>query len=668
MIQELEPKPIPPTAEWAEDEYRLPAESGDTHGNYRLNYVPYMHGIFAALDDPNVREVVVMKAAQIGWTFALLAWLFRAIRFTACTIVGMFPKEAAAKQFNDEKLVPAVRATPAIDDLIDTTSSRKSTNTALFKSLPNGFLKLVGSKSISSVKSTPARIVFVEEPDDATDDLAKQGNAIKLLWERTKRIPNSKRIMGGTPSVKGLSKVEDHIKRSDKRVLPIECHDCGERHVLDWANVSWQDAEDGREHEVYGKALPETAVYACPNCGSVWDDYQRRQNIRNTVQEALEVGDPLCGWTPTAQYSGIVGFMELSELYSCLPGAGLEDLVRDHLSAEYEAAHGDETERIVFDNSKLARPYEYQDDQASRDELKELALDYPEQLCPAGGLLMTVGIDVQHNRIAVIKRAWGRGEESWGLLWVEIYAKTATTDKSDQVWTDLENLTFAAVEHASGTSIYPSAVSIDSSDGQTNDAVYSWVRRMNKAHPEVLVMAIKGSSAQTDPEIFATPPRKSIDHHNPDKQTKADRWGLKPYIVGTGKAKDWLAAHMKLSGVGPGRFHQSKHVREDYWDQVTGEVKAPHRTLKNKKVWQRKSGCAVEAWDCEVYALHAARARRIHLKSAADWDALEQKLLQADLFSVAVQAPKPAAAAPAKDTSAVQQQLADLARRFGNGS
>lgn len=673
VAQELTPKPIPPTADWVQEHFRLPTESGEINGDYNLHYAPYMEGIFAALDDPEVQEVVVQKAAQVGWTYALIAWLFKVIALTPCAIVGMFAKEAAGKQFNDEKLVPSIRSTPAISKLIDVSKSRSAVNSTLFKSFTNGFLKLVGSKSISSVKSTPARVVFVEEPDDSADNLGDQGNAIKLLWERTKRIRNAKRVMGGTPSIRGLSKVEDHIKRSDQRVLPIICHDCDEAHVLDWGNVSYQES-DAEPHEIYGKAMPETAVYVCPFCGSAWDDYQRKQNVRNTVRRARQNGDPNRGWVATAPFMGVAGFKELSELYSCLPGAGIQALVVDYLSAEYEAAHGDETERIVFQNSKLARSYEYQGDQATAEDLREKALDYPENFCPAGGLLMTVGIDVQHNRIAIVRRAFGRQEEAWGLTWLEIYARGSTSDKSDPVWTELETVVFSPVEHASGASIYPSAVSIDSSDGGTNDAVYAWVRSMNKRHPEVLVMAIKGSSDQSDSEIFSTPRLKGVDHRNPKKQSKADRWGLKVYIVGTNKAKDYISAHMRLDGTGPGRYHVSKHVRSDYFDQVTGEVKAPHRTLKNKKVWQQKSGCAVEAWDCEVYALHAARARRVHLKTPDDWNDIEQKLLQADLFASRVeieagseQEPETVSTAKVqvRETPAAKpSSLGDLARRM----
>lgn len=632
IASNLEPQPPEPIADWAQTHFRLPAEGADKPGPYDLQYAPYLFGIFAAFDDPNVGEIYTMKAAQVGWTFGLVALLGKKIDTEPCAMVVMFPKEDAAREFNDEKFEPSIRSTPRLSRLIDVSKTRSKDNRALFKKFPSGFLKLVGSKSISSVKSTPAKLVIVEEPDDATSNLKDQGNSIALLWERTKRIRNSKRVLGGTPSVKGLSKVEEHILKSDQRVLPIHCHDCGDAHVLDWENVSWLQS-DHTEHEIYGFSLPDTAVYVCPHCGSGWDDYQRKKNIRDTVNQAIEAGDPKCGWVATAEFHGAAGFKELSELYSCLPGAGVVDLVRDYLAAEYKAGAGDETDKVVFVNSKLGRPYEYEDDNANAEQLKEKALEYEELVVPKAGLILTVGVDIQHDRLAIIIRAHGRGEESWLVLWKEISASVGCSDKSDPVWSELESIVYGAIKHETGSDIYASAVSIDTSDGNTNDAAYHFVRRMSKKYPRVLTMAIKGSSAQTDPEIFVTPKAKGVDHVNPKKQSKADKHGLKVFIVGTNKAKDLIASRLKLDGIGSGRFHYYKDVRLDYYDQMTGEVKAPHRSIKGRKVWQQKAGRAIEAWDCEVYALHASRARRIHLMTPRQWDALEEKLNQNDLFA-----------------------------------
>lgn len=634
MASALEPPEKVPTTRWMTEHFRLPSEVGDKHGPYDFKYAPYLYGILAAADDPLVSAIYTMKAAQVGWTIALVGLLGRYMDTDPCGAVVMFPTSGLGKAFNDEKFEPCVKATPRLSRILNVEKTRSKDNKSDFKSYPGGFTKFTSSGSTSGVKSSTTKIAIVEEPDDATANLKSQGSSIKMLWERLKRISNSLRILGGTPSVKGLSKVEAHINQSDKRVLPIVCHDCADSHVLDWENVKWLESDD-KEHPVYGRALPETAVYACPHCGSAWDDHLRKANIRNTVFNAVEAGDKNAGWVATEEFHGAAGFTELSELYSCLPGAGLEELVRDYLEAEHSASNGDENDKIVFVNSKLGRPYEFQDDNIDADTLREKALDYPELEVPRGGLLLTVGIDVQQNpaRVAVIVRAWGRGEESWLVLWKEISAANSTSDKNDPVWDELEKTVYGAFKHASGGSIYASAVSIDSSDGNTNDAVYAWVRKMNKKHRRVLTMAIKGSSAQVDPEIFTTPRIKSVDHVNPKKQTKADRHGLKVYIVGTNKAKDWLAAHRKLDGIGPGRVHVYQDVRADYFDQVTGEVKAPHRNIKGRKVWQQKAGSAVEAGDGEVYALHAARAKRVHLFTPKQWDALEQKLNQSDLFA-----------------------------------
>lgn len=608
---------------------------------YDFYYTPYFLGVASVFDREDTHEIDLMKAAQIGWTFFLIAYIFKRIEeaeVRPCPIMVLFAKGMDAKNFHDEKLVPAVRATRSIRKRVDVDTSRKSGNRWDNKEFDGGFIKLVGSNSPGNVKSTSkVGLGVVEEPDDTTDNVAGQGDAIGLLEERLKRYIKSLLIVGGTPAVKGLSKTEARLEQTNKCVLPIYCHECNQAHVLDFDNVSWHE-DDEADHVVYGKALPETAVYVCPHCGTPWDDHQRQENIRNTCFDAYNNGDELAGWIPTADFHGKFGFIRLSELYVCMPGTGLADVVRDKLAADHEASKGDQNALIKFTNQKLGLPYEFKGDYATADQLRAKALDYPELVVPRGGLLLTVGIDVQHDRVAVVMRAWGRDEQSWGVYWGELYAENTTADKSDAVWDALDALVFSPVEHETGGRIYANAISIDSSDGVTNDAVYHWVRTRSKRKRSILVMAIKGSSSQSDPEIFATPKVKSIDHINPEKQTKADKHGVKIYQVGTNKAKDWLASHMKMEGFGSGRHHMYKDVRADYFDQVTGEVKAPHKSVRHRLVWQQKSGRAVEAWDCEVYALHAARARRIHLKKPKEWDALENKITQGDLFSQAVAA------------------------------
>jgi len=626
-----EPPPDISTRDWLAEYFRLPAEAADLPGPYNPDYVPYLWGIFHALDDESVRTVVMMKAAQIGWTMSLVGYLGKQMHTRPSGMIVLFPKDGAARDFSTEKLAPSVLATPVLSRLIDVSTSRKSGNSVTRKKFPGGFLKLVSSNAISDVKSTPSPLVMIEEPDDTSENVKAQGDAIRLVKERLKRQRSGKLILGGTPSVEGISRVEEQIALSTQRVLPITCHECGESHVLDWENVSWLERETGQPHPVFGMADPDTAVYVCPHCGSAWDDWQRKENVLRTVKRAVEAGDPWCGWVPTVDVEtagGVEGFKELSELYVCLPGTSLADVVRDYLEAEHDAARGDDSGLVVFTNSKLGRPYAYRSDAPDRDALEARALDYPELTVPSGGLILTAGVDVQHDRLAVLIDAWGRGEESWTIYVGELYGNTILPD--DPVWAGLDKLLFGTFESQAGFRLRISAISIDSSDGTTSDAVYTWVR--NRQRTGVQVMAVKGGSQDHGRlEIFSRP-KPSVDTKG-RRNTKAMRYGVTPYIVGTHKAKDLLAGRMKLEGDGPGRWHWYRDIRADFYDHITGEVKAPHRSVRNRKIWQQKSGQPVEFWDCKVYSLHASRAAKVHLMKPAQWDNLEAFLRQQDLFS-----------------------------------
>jgi len=605
-----------------------------------MDYIPHGWGILAALDDPEISDIYCMKGSQVAWTTMLLVWILGRAEMKPGVMIGMFASEGAGKDFSQEKFTPLVSSSSTLAEIIDVSTTRKAGNTMLHRSFPGGYLKLIGSNAVRSVKSTTAPVVFVEEPDDANENVADQGDSIKLLYERTKRARKPKRILGGTPSVKGFSRVEEHINRSDKRVLPVECHLCGNKHVLTFENVRWLDA-DTPWHDIYGTALPETAVYQCPDCEEVWDDWLRQENIRSTVEKAMESGDPYCGWVATQpEITKVAGFMKLGEVYSCLPGVGLQTMVENFLEAEYYAAQGDETKRIVFVNASLGEPYEFKDNRENADSLRERAKVEPasqhrELTCPKDGLIITVGIDVQHDRLAIIIRAWGVGAESWLMYWGELAAESTTVDRGDHVWKDLDALVFQGFEHLSGGAIYAAGITIDSSDGTTSDAVYEWVKTRKKKYTGVQIMAGKGSSAQTDPEIFTLPKAAAVDPKNPNRRTKADRRGLKIFIVGTNKAKDWLSSHMALQGEGDGRFHyyHPDDMRHDYFDQMSGEAKVPNKRQRGRRTWQQKAGRSIEAWDCEVYSLHAARSLKVHTKTPDQWAAQAKKILQADLFN-----------------------------------
>lgn len=627
------PPPRLTIIEWA-DKYRWlsPVEAARP-GKYSFAVTPHLTwpgGPLEALDDPAVTEIVCRKSAQVAWTSGVLGnALGKWIDIDPSPILVLFPKAEAVKQYVAEKLEPMIEATPRLAKKVDL-RSRKLQQRQDFKKFPGGFLKMVGSNSPASVKSTPVPRVAVEEPDDCNLNLRGQGDSIKLAKERLKTFRRPKIIIGGTPTIKGLSAIDAEMEISDKRIGLVPCHQCGQEHALSFDNLHC-DEDATYSHPVYGTRRPETSYYVCPHCASIWNDNQKNLNLKRGR------------WQATAEFRGIAGY-QLNELYATFWGSRFQVLMEKKLQAEHAASLGNIGPMIAFVNSSVGESYEYKSDAPKTAELAERAEDYPELTAPQGVLLITAGIDVQGNRLAVVITGWGRGEESWRLYWGELDGNPV--DVNDPVWTELDKLLSRPIPTTSGNLLAISAASIDSSDGNTNHAVYTYVRNRQRFS----VMAIKGASIDNrDREIF-TKPAQSAD--TSQDNTKAAKYGLRVHIVGTHKAKNLIDQRLRLRGRGPGRMHWYQEIRADYYEQVTNEVLAPHPRNPSKMVWQKKAGRRNEALDCEVYALHAARSLKTHLLKDSEWDQLEQQLLQPTLFAPAEQpvAPLPKRATRSRGT------------------
>ncbi len=600
--------------EWATKYRYLSTEEAGKPGKYRFDVTPHLvwpGGPLEALDDPNVFEVVGRKSAQVAWTSGVMGnAIGKWIDLDPSPILILFPKAEAAKQYVAEKLEPMIAATKRLRKKVDL-RSRKLQQRQDFKRFPGGFLKMVGSNSPSSVKSTPVPRVAVEEPDDCNLNLRGQGDSIKLAKERLKTFRRSKIIIGGTPTIEGLSAIDAELELSDKRIGLVPCHGCGQSHALSFQHLHC-DEDPSYSHEVYRRRRPETAYYACPHCGEIWDDHQKNANLQHGR------------WEATAEFRGIAGYI-LNELYATFHGSRFEVLMEKKLQAEHAASNGNHGPMIAFTNSQMGECYEYKSNAPKTDELEKRAEPYAELTAPKGVLLVTVGVDVQGDRLALVIVGWGRGEESWRLYWGELEGNPI--DPHDPVWAELDKIISTPITTEAGGQISVSAVSIDSSDGNTSDAVYTYVRDRQRFN----IMAIKGASIDSrDREIF-TKPAQSTD--TTQDNTKAAKYGLRVFIVGTHKAKTLIDGRMRLTGVGPGRMHWYSEIRADYYEQVTNEVLAPHPRQPSKMVWQKKAGRRNEALDCEVYALHAARSLKTHLLRDNEWDQLEQQQLQPTLFT-----------------------------------
>jgi phage terminase large subunit GpA-like protein len=622
--------------EWAPRRRKL--HSGHLAGNgFDWDEVPALKGIAAAYNEPGIDEIWGQKSAQFGFTQAIYLNVFGYhVELDPCPMGVLFSKDGAGERFMEEKLEPMIRATPVLAKRIKL-EARSSSNTKEKKAYDGGYIQLSGTRVAANVKSSDWKVVIVEEPDDTGRNVQGQGDAIALGRERYKAYPDGKMLVGGTPTIKGLSKVEAGMEATDKRRMFVACPHCEHEQTLRWSQVRW-DKKAAVNHPVYGKHQPHTARYACEACGiegqeeGFWNDEQKRQAIVKASRR------PDYGWRATGLPSRFAGFY-FNELYSIFPGSRLEILVEKFLAAEAALKKGDDTKMRSFVNNQLGETWELKGNNPEREELIERGEDYEEWTCPAEALIATCFVDVQRGgdvsgaaRLHYLVEGWGRGMENWGIARGIVIGNPLERS----TWDALDAELAKPIRNLGGGSLPISMMGVDSGDGMTQEAVYGYVRAKKREGRRV--MATKGSSQHNRP-IFALP--KAEDATDNDK---AARWGLKLYFIGTDTAKDTIFGRLKLfnrlpdgrcqTGRGEGRLHWPSTFGGDFVDQLTSEIKAPDKT--GRVVYQKKVGAANEDLDCKVGNLHCAYKLRLPQMAEAFWTQTEVQVRQRDLLSPAV--------------------------------
>lgn len=610
----LKPRELGGTVEYAEKNIYLSAEVTSNPGNVDCSRTPCFLAFFKYADDPNSSIIVGMKPAQIGWTQAVNFLLEKWIVTDPQNIMIAFPCEGLIKKYTEEKFKPAIRSSRRLTELIGNPDNSRFD----FFKFAGGWVSLVSAGSDNKLKSSPAGKLIVEEPDGLKQDLKGQGAALSIFSQRCKTFPNSLIIYAGTPTEEGKSNVAAAYEQSNKMIFLVRCHECEKFHKLSFDNLKAEFYPNKKIDKVYGVYNPETAYYQCPECFARWDDEQKNINLlTSTKYHDL-------GWVATAE-SHIIGFAYNELMSTFMAGSTLVNLMRTKLEAEIEFSKGKEGKLKSFINNSKGEPSSTKSIGIDEKALKEARLNYPEFIVPAGGIILTLGIDVQHNRFACILRAWGRGGNSWLVWWGEIFGYVK--DPENVVWKDLTEFALAKIPHSSSSperkiELAISAISIDSGDGNTTELVYSWVKQMNKINPFVFATKGDGVAGTHQKEIFNVPIiADTTSSYKSSRKRLMETMGIHPYYVGVQTAKDEVLRKLTLTG-GKDRSYHYKDCREDYEEQILS-----NRKRGNPPRHELILGKRDEVLDCEVLALHASRAINIHRFTEKHWQQAESLIV-----------------------------------------
>jgi phage terminase large subunit GpA-like protein len=606
------PPPKLAVDEWADSHRMLSREASAEHGKWRTDRFELQRGIMAAFSEPGIEEVVVMSAAQLVKTEALLNVVGFYIDQDPAPILIVYPTEAAAKKFSLKRLAPMLRDTPRLRGKVRDAKSRDSGNTILDKNYTGGHLTMVGANAPTGLASLPIRIVLFDEVDRYPASAGTEGDPVALGRQRAENFWNRKLGYFSTPGIKNISRIEKEWERSDQRRYFVACPHCQHEQHLVWEQLHWEKTEVADAIGAVVKVHhPETAHYVCAGCGCVIDETEKSRMVRGGR------------WIATRPNGGRVAGFHVNALYS--------PWVRwAKLAADFLAAKDSEDTLKAFVNLKLGLPFEPKGE-VDLDSLKARAEDYAAEV-PMGVGLLTAAVDVQGDRLEVMVRGWGAAQESWLIAHHRLYGDP----EQDEVWKELDTVLFRGYRHAGGALMTVRATLIDS--GYKKSEVYQYVRTRQRRN----VFASKGASERTS-EIV----RKSL---------KANADGIRLVLVGTVAVKDRLFARLKRRTHGAGSLHFPTPKLPDrpdderrpgapdaeYFAQLLAERPAIVKNARgyHERIYE-KIAERNEATDLEVGALAA-----LHLLGAPVRDRLEVWVTRVQAEGARLRAGAEADAAP----------------------
>ena len=586
LMDGLRPEQPLTVSEWADKHRRLSSKASAEPGPWRTSRTPYLREPMDCLSSTSaVQRVVMMFAAQTGKTEAGANWLGYVIDHAPGPMLLVQPTVEMAKRLSKQRLESLITETPVLAEKIAPSRSRDSGNTMFAKDFPGGMMLLTGSNSATGLRSTPCRYIFCDEIDAFPSDVDGEGDPVSLAEKRATTFARRKILLTSTPTVKDFSRIEAEFERSDQRRFYVPCPCCNVMQWLKWPQLKWENNE------------PSTAAYECEVC------HERFAEIHKPAM--LRRGE----WRATAPSNGKTAGFQLSGLYSPLGWLSWADMVDDFLRAKTDAPM-----LKSFVNTRLAETWE--EDFASKvsaDGLLERCEHYEAAMVPEGGLALTVGVDVQDNRLAISVWAWGRDEEGWLLDHQEIYGDPSR----QELWKQLDEVVLREWPHAVGPAMRPDVVAIDSG-GHFTAEVYQYARERGRQG----VIAIKGQSQRGKPPIGKG---SKVDVNYQGRTLKR---GALVYPVGGDTVKTTLFGRLKHNEQGAGFLHFHMGTTGEYFEQLTAEkqVLRYNRGGFPTREWVKKPSARNEALDCLVYAYAGLNLMYQRFDRRTIWDQLEKRL------------------------------------------
>lgn len=553
---------------FSERKRRLVGGSSARPGPYSYSKTPQWREVaFEMSEASNTIEGVVMAATQTGKTENMLNHELYCVEYGIGPICYVSSDEGLALKHSETRFKPMLKAAGMLKDITAPVQSKanKSTGDKVnLKFFKGTFIQFIGARSESKASSTPIRILHIDEIDKFPLQLTGGGNPVVKLVRRTDSYDTLKKVFYvSTPKRKATSQIEPLFKQGDMRYYHVECPSCGKLHRLEWKYISWDKDDKGFVLLEYDEndVLTNNPVYhICPHCDYRMKDYEKRQAMKE------EGYGGKAKWIPSKRpdkpglkswhCSGLYGFRNWLDIALEFQEAKddpilLEDFICDTLAETWE-----ETIEKPDEHYLMARAES----------------DWNRGFIPEDVKLLSLGCDVQGDRIEACIMGWGTNMEAWAI---DYYVFTGEpNDPNDDCWNRLEDVIKKEWKSVKEEKTYKIQIALVDAPFQ-NDSVMAFCERF----------PYNGNWQGVFPCYGRRNISKVVKDHVSSIQTPElliDDQILKKQIYSCLKRKVPLGGHKYPRGF----IHFPSEYPEDYYKQLTAEEVIPIVDSKGREDYE----------------------------------------------------------------------------------